>query len=91
MTISGAIASSAGAGGGGWLVRLGGELSQNRLKAILGVLGRQVLGGGAGSFAGAPDDRAPGRAPAAVPDVRRAERPAELTVGSDLEMPRGAM
>ncbi len=37
-----------------------------------------MLRSGEGSVSGAPDDRASGRAPAGVPDVRGAERPAEL-------------
>jgi hypothetical protein len=46
------------------------ELLEDRIEASLGILGREVLVGGAGAVARAPDDRAARSSATRVADVR---------------------
>ena len=54
-------------------VDVAGQLAQDRVELLLGVLRREVLGGGAGAVAGAPDGRAAWGAAAGVAHMRGAK------------------
>src|ERR1039458_7416698 len=47
-----------------------GQLAQDRVEMLLGVVRREVLGSGAGAVAGPPDDRAAGASTAGVAHMR---------------------